>query len=197
MKRRIATLTIVGAMAVAAMAPATVFAAPNNNQTTVGYTAGGTWIEDGNAVVIVPKDTMFQELGGTIENFNVTSMVWDTTTDSYVNVDSTHTLAKAIKVRVSSANTWELHDTASAGQSATTLAYDYFKTEDDTQISNAQSNNEVGELSGSTGSIGGYLTMESTAAITSADYGKTFTDVLTYQFSTDSTNYTDGTWLPQ
>ena len=64
MKRRLATLTIVGAMAIAAMAPATVFAA-SQGTTTVSYTAGGLTPPGGSGAyyVTIPSATVLLESG--------------------------------------------------------------------------------------------------------------------------------------
>lgn len=193
MKRRFTTLAIAGAMAVTAMAPATVFASPANNQTTVGYTAGGTHIENINAVVIVPKDTMFDSIGGHIDLFDVTAMVYDATANSnaggYVDVDAAHQLSSEISVSVASDNSWNL----TAGSSK--LTYKYYKgsysasQSADNEISGNVLNGAVGSMSGENGSLQGNLVMDAGQSVSDADYGKVFTDVLTYTFTSDSVAY--------
>lgn len=61
MKRKLATMAIVGAMAVTAVAPATVFAA--TDQTTVQYVKGAVVPEgaDGSYYVLVPADITFTD----------------------------------------------------------------------------------------------------------------------------------------
>ena len=193
MKKRLATLAIVGTMAVAAMATATVFASLENNQTTVGYTAGGTHIDNINAVVVVPKDTMFDSLGGHIDLFDVTALVYSATANSnqggYVAVDSSNQLPKQIDVEVTSQNDWSLK----AGQSS--LTYKYYKgsytasQEEANEISGNTLNGQVGSMSGSNGSIQGNLVMDANQTVSDNDYGKVFTDVLTYSFTADGVAY--------
>lgn len=64
MKRRLATLAIVGAMTIAAMAPATVFAA-DNDTTTVNYNASGITPPTGNGsyYVNIPADVTLSTTG--------------------------------------------------------------------------------------------------------------------------------------
>lgn len=64
MKRRLATLAIVGAMAVASLAPATVFAVSQGN-TTVSYTAGGITPPGGSGAyyVTIPSATVLLDSG--------------------------------------------------------------------------------------------------------------------------------------
>lgn len=64
MKRRLATLAIVGAMAVASLAPATVFAA-SQGTTTVSYTAGGLIPPGGSGAyyVTIPSATVLPDSG--------------------------------------------------------------------------------------------------------------------------------------
>lgn len=196
MKRRIATLAIVGAMAVAAMAPATVFASPNNNQTTVGYVPGGTAIDDIDALVIVPKDTMFASNGGTIAKFDVKAQVFDATNSKYIDITAANQLKKAITVDVASKNGGKLK----AADSTTEATYTYYKdnnpsdgTTDEITFTAGDTYVNIGTIAVTTtdGLLKGGLIMGE-ANFTDADYGKTFSDVLTYQFSTDSGT----TWVP-
>lgn len=193
MKRRFTTLAIAGAMAVTAMAPATVFASPANNQTTVGYTAGGTHIENINAVVIVPKDTMFDSIGGHIDLFDVTAMVYDATANNnaggYVDVDADSQLPSEIEVSVESTNSWNLK----SGNSS--LTYKYYTghysagQNEATEVSGSTLNGVVGTMSGENGSLQGNLVMDAGQTVSDADYGKVFTDVLTYTFTSEGEDY--------
>ena len=189
MKRRMATLAIVGAMAVAAMAPATVFAADKNNQTTVGYTAGGTPITELDAVVLVPKNTMFDSIGQNKQGFNVTAKIYDAETSQYVDVSGTNKLEKNIDVSVLSAGKGLLKTTGSSA----TLTYSYYKGTDSTEEidltqASAQSVGTFVAADGN-GTIVGNLTLDADQTVAEADYGKVFTDQLTYTFAVGDKTY--------
>lgn len=186
MKRRIATLAIVGAMAVAAVAPATVFASPANNETTVGYVPGGTSIDELSAIVVVPKDAAFDKLGGTIDNFDVKALVANGE-GNYVQVSTTNRLSKNIDVKVTSKNKGVLKN----GVEESGLTYTY-KTGTDysTDVTLASNDAAVGTFDadaqgGDIGVIKGQLKLTDTATIDDADFGQSFTDVLTYKFSVE------------
>lgn len=193
MKRRIATLAIVGAMAVAAVAPATVFASPANNQTTVGYVPGGTSIGELDAVVVVPKDTVFDKLGQEIEGFDVEALKLDST-GAYTAVSSNNALDKDITVKVASANKGVLKK-ASAQSTDPSLAYDYFVGASLSQKldldGDPSTEVEVGIFDADTynSSIEGKLKLTDTAELTDEDFGKPFTDVLTYTFYVDGVKH--------
>ena len=71
MKKRLATLAILGAMTVSAVAPMSVFAAPSpvNSETTVKYITGAATPGGGDAgyYVTIPSDIMFQNTTGTVD----------------------------------------------------------------------------------------------------------------------------------
>lgn len=68
MKKRLATLAILGAMTVSAVAPMSVFAAPVESQTTVKYITGAATPGGGDAgyYVTIPSDIMFQNTTDTV-----------------------------------------------------------------------------------------------------------------------------------
>ena len=183
-----ATLAIVGAMAVAAMAPATVFASPADNQTTVGYVPGGTPITDINAIVVVPKDTMFKTNGGTIENFNVEAKVLNADGTKYIPVDSSNHIEKDITVKVQSKNKGKLV----AADSTADVSYTYTNvTNSSTSVTLTGADPvelDVIEATSDSGIIEGKLTMNK-ATFTEADHGQAFVDTLTYTFSTNEGTY--------
>lgn len=71
MKKRLATLAILGAMTVSAVAPMSVFAAPSpvNSETTVKYITGAATPGGGDAgyYVTIPSDIMFQNTTDTVD----------------------------------------------------------------------------------------------------------------------------------
>lgn len=69
MKKRLATLAILGAMTVSAVAPMSVFAAPVESQTTVKYITGAATPGGGDAgyYVTIPSDIMFQNTTDTVD----------------------------------------------------------------------------------------------------------------------------------
>lgn len=125
MKKRMVTLAIVGAMAVAAMAPATVFArevdTSANSQTAVSYNANGSQVTtDGQVVAIIPKAVALDGSGGTTA-LNVSLQV-ATSSGTYTIPDATtNPIGAVIDMSVSSANDFEV---VSSG-SATGYAYTY------------------------------------------------------------------------
>ena len=71
MKKRLATLAILGAMTVSAVAPMSIFAAPSpvNSETTVKYITGAATPGGGDAgyYVTIPSDIMFQNTTDTVD----------------------------------------------------------------------------------------------------------------------------------
>ena len=176
MKRKLATMAIVGAMAVTAVAPATVFAA--TGQTNVTYIAGAVAPggEDSGYYVTIPADIMFTDGVKTgTQELELVAME-DVALPSDLSVS----------VEVSSNGDAQLTQAGGTNKLAYTVTYDEASVTgatagNGTLKTGTSSNVSVGTFTGE-GTLTGTATLTKTAeeAGFTVAKGTQFTDVLTY-----------------
>lgn len=177
MKKRMATLAIVGAMAVTAMAPATVFAAtPATSNSNVYYEKGtGSPDEQGRYVISFPADIVFDDNGDA--NANQEVELKKITTD---NLPPTLSVA----IAVSSGNGMKLKDSGST-EIGYSITYSGTNVTSDNVISGTTTAGTAGtpqtiaNLKTDGDAIVGVAEME-TSTLASIQRGVEFRDVLTY-----------------
>lgn len=174
MKRRMVTLAIVGAMAVAAMAPATVFASgtPINGegQTAISYTVGGEPVtDDGSVVVMIPAAVELQQSG--TKALDLTLKV--RTDTGYVNASTGNPSGVNVAVTVHSTNGFKV-----IGQDTSTEATYEYKVGSNT-LSNTS--NSVGTLNDTTPELAGTVGFVNNVAPTTNDV---YDDLLTFTLTT-------------
>lgn len=172
MKRKLATMAIVGAMAVTAVAPATVFAAPSEHQTTVQYVNGAVVPDGSNGTyyVLIPSDITFTDTTTTgTQNLELRSTAGGTTlTDLPSDL--------AISVDVKSANNASLTASGYSGLSYS-VEYTGSKTLDDSVGANTDL--DLGQLTIAKPKIDGTATLGAGQTVSSPK-GTVYKDTLTY-----------------
>lgn len=173
MKKRLATLAIVGAMAVAAMAPATVFAAPSQHRTTVQYVNGAVVPDGSNGTyyVLVPSNITFTDTTkSAAQNLELRSTAGGTTlTDLPSNL--------AISVNVQSKNGALL--TTSGGYTSLKYTVDYGGGKTLNQDTGANTDLDLGQLTINAPKINGTATLTDGQTVSSPK-GTIYQDTLTY-----------------
>lgn len=168
MKKRLATLAIVGAMAVSAAAPMTAFA----HETNVYYVAGAEnpGGPDSNYYVTVPADINFTDSNKTAEQaLGLRALPGETLSDTL-----------KVSVKVSSADA-----KLSSNPATEDLAYNVDFTGEGVDADGGKLDTtkhtdvNVGVLTADASDIQGIATLEQTAS-TGVAIGTVFTDVLTY-----------------
>ena len=186
-KKRLATLAIVGAMTVSAVAPMSVFAAgtPQTGESNVMYVAGAVTPggSDGGYYVTIPSDIVFTD-----DNASGTQ-------ELSLKKLSSATLPSnlSVSVTVSSTNDGQLKNTSVAPSVALDYQVDYSGqsgsgTAGNETLSNATPDSvNVGTFTGE-GTLTGSATLLDKVADVSATVpnGTEFTDVLTYTITQDT-----------
>lgn len=177
MKRKLATMAIVGAMAVTAVAPATVFAA--TGQTNVTYVAGAVAPggADSGYYVTIPADIMFTDDVKTGTQELELVRMEDVTLPTDLNVTVTVTSTKGAVMQDAN-NAYSVPytvDYSGTGASATGSA------EKGTGTLNGSTHDDVsvGSFSGE-GIIKATATLGTVPSNMSIEKGTQFTDILTY-----------------
>lgn len=193
-KKGIATLALAGALAVS-MVPA--FAA--NNQTTVGYTAGGNASTDGRVMVTIPMDVTFTEEGdtGKVTGFDVKAMVWDATTATWATPGTGDLLLKTpITVGVTSTEGFRLANAGAQGVGEYSYAVDNTGdtnadltltatnniTEDKKEKALGTLKDADGQGGAAVYTLAGTVTMTKTPSVGQLEKPEYFSDTLTYSF---------------
>lgn len=177
MKKRMATLAIVGAVAVAAMAPATVFArdaAPGSGFTAVTYNADGLPVTtDGHVVAMIPATVTLPDTGTRALNVSLQVANAD---GEYVNPDAaTNPINAKIQMSVTSTNEFKVTD---GGLPAVKYQYTY------TSGSFNSDDNASGGVVGTFDDATSTYALNGTVGFTSntPDDG-TYSDTLTFSFA--------------
>lgn len=175
MKKRMATLAIVGAMAVTAMAPATVFAAtPVTSNSNVYYEKGtGSPDEQGRYVISFPADIVFDDNG----DANATQEVAlkKITTDELPTTLS-------VQIDVATANGMKLKNNNTTINYSLVFSGNGVTGTNELNTTTAGTENAkltVANLTPTDNTIAGTAVME-TSSLASIQRGVEFKDVLTY-----------------
>lgn len=169
MKKRLATLAIVGAMAVSAAAPMSVFAV--EHETNVKYVSGAITPGGGDAgyYVTIPSDIVFTDSATTAsQNLALKSAaLGDTLTDLSKTL--------SVSVKVQSTNDAELRATGGYDAMSYAVVYDTNKT-----LKAGAGQVELDPLSVTNPSIDGTATLAGGQLPVDAPKGTVFSDTLTY-----------------